>query len=181
MSIPMKLIVGTVLAILSLTALAHPDPAVHGHGFGVWSGITHPLSGPDHLAVLVLLGVWMHRSGAGWRAAACPIAALTAGVALSGIGLSAGLVEALVLASLPVAAFAVVRGNAAPGMVALLALMMGFHGLAHGAAGAAGLTSAFAAGLGFGSLAVVLTARLASGWLAIPGRGPATRPASSNH
>lgn len=177
MSIAKRLIAGTFLATLSLTALAHQDPAVHGHGFGLWSGITHPLSGLDHLAVMVLLGVWMHRSGAGPRIVGPLIAGLMAGVILSGIGLSAGLVEALVLGSLPVAAFAVVWGSAGPVMVVLLALTLGFHGMAHG--GAASLTPAFAAGLGFGSLGVVLAARLVSGWFAIPRRGAVARPASN--
>lgn len=64
MSIAKRLIIGTVLASLSLTALAHPDPAVHGHGFGLWRNIGHFVSGLDYLVVMALLVVWMLHSSA---------------------------------------------------------------------------------------------------------------------
>ncbi len=77
MSITTRLIAGFLLATLSLTALAHPDPVPHGHGFSLWAGLTHPLTGwvLGSLAVALaarLASRWLANAGRGSVARPAP-------------------------------------------------------------------------------------------------------------
>lgn len=42
------------LSLIALPALAHPG----GHSSGFWAGFIHPFTGLDHLAAMLLLGIW---------------------------------------------------------------------------------------------------------------------------
>lgn len=163
-----RLMVAVLLAIVSMTAAGHAEPAAHTHG--LWAGVIHPVTGPDHLAALILLGVWMHRSAAGGLSIVALMGGLFAGVLLWGIGLPAVVVEGLVLASLPLAAAAMVWGRSNPAIITLLSAFMLFHGLAHAPAGAVAVSPGFAVGLTTGSVAVLLSARLIARIIRVPPR-----------
>ena len=52
------LMVGGFLALLQQVAAAHP-----GHDGGGLSGIFHPLTGVDHLAAMIAVGLWATQLG----------------------------------------------------------------------------------------------------------------------
>ncbi|NBZ88277.1 HupE/UreJ family protein [Stagnihabitans tardus] len=156
-----------LLALVAGPAMAHP-----GHGFGFPDGMLHPLTGADHMAAMLAVGLW---SGIAlrrvWTGALVFMAGLTLG-ALSGVTLGA---EPLVLASLLALGAMVATARKGGAVVAPLVLIGGFalaHGMAHGAEGSgAGFVlgmlagSAVLHGLGIG-LAQMVSARTqrALGW-----------------
>lgn len=166
MSIRRRLSIGTTLALASLPALAHPG-ASPAHD--LWTGLIHPVSGFDHLLMLVLLGAWLSRSGAGWRAGMALMAGLTSGIFLAGSILSPAVTEGLVIAALPVAAAAAAWGIRGPAVAAFLSAGLFFHGQAHVAGlASSGVPPAFVAGLALGSLAVLVASAFAAGRLTSP-------------
>ncbi len=112
-------------------ALAHPG---HGAGEGFVAGLLHPLTGADHLAAMLLAGVWagMRPRGGAWLPVGFLAAMLGGFLAAGTIG--SGIAEALIAASVAALAVAVLLRLAPPLPVALAALgVFGFgHGLAHG-------------------------------------------------
>lgn len=163
MRIRNRLIAGTALAVFSLPVIAHPGGAP---GHDLWAGIVHPVSGLDHLAMLLLLGLWLWRGGERWCLAVPLLAGLTAGVLFAGGALPMAVIEGLVMASLPVAAAAAVYRRTGPAAVALLSGGLFAHGQAHGLAlGALAATPAFVLGLALGSLAVMVLAGILAGKL----------------
>ena len=93
-----------------------------------------------------------------------------AGALLWGLGLPVMVVEGLVLASLPIAAAALVWGGKSPVVIAVLSVLMLFHGLAHAPAAHGVISVGFGAGLVMSSLAVLLAARLAAYLVRVPVR-----------
>lgn len=121
-------------AFVPTSAWAH---AGHDETGGLISGLTHPVTGVDHLVAMVLVGVWAALfAPRGKTALLVPgafLAAMAAGFAGSAFlgGLPA---EALILLSLAVLGLAAGLGLRAPIALAMLAAgLFGFgHGLAHG-------------------------------------------------
>lgn len=155
----------TIMASLGLAATlgsslaqAHigADGAAHSHGLNAMGsfieGALHPLTGLDHLAAMVSVGLWsvlgMPRTGAaassidpraGHRPAVflAPLAfalTLLAGALLGMSGLSLPGVEPMIAASLLILGLLVATRTAAPSIlsVPLVAGFALFHGLAHG-------------------------------------------------
>lgn len=115
-------------------ALAHTGAAAHTHDLA--AGFGHPLTGFDHLAAMVAVGVWSSTMGS--RAVvAVPLVfvALLAGGAVLGGGVALPAVELVITASVIVLGLLVAFKIRPPVMVA--ALIVGlfgvFHGYAHGA------------------------------------------------
>ena len=136
------------LATAAAPAFAHLDPAAHG---SLMAGLSHPLTGLDHILAMVAVGLWAAQIGgrARWAVPAAFVATMALGFALAVSGVSLPFVEPAIVASviglgllvamavrLPVAASAAV--------VAVFAL---FHGHAHG--GELGGAGALQFGLGF--------------------------------
>lgn len=168
MSNKFRLMTGTVLALAGTAAQAHPGG---GAAHDLWAGFLHPLTGLDHLLVLVLLGAWFARSRAGWPSGLALMAGLAGGVFLAGGALPLAATEGLVLASLPVAAAAAASGARGPAVAAFLSAGLFFHGQAHALAFAgAAVPPVFIAGLALGSLTALVTARIAAGrlWVQAP-------------
>ena len=122
-----------VLVLGSGTAFAHPG---HGTAASFAAGVAHPLSGLDHIAVMVAVGLWAALKGgrALWVWPAAFVGVMLIGGALGMAHVAVPLVEPGILASvvalglmvalaidLPVAAGAAI--------VAVFALL---HGHAHG-------------------------------------------------
>jgi urease accessory protein len=121
------------LALAPLPALAHPGgPLEHG----LAGGFLHPLTGMDHLAVMVTVGLWAGLLGGRARLAlpGAFLGAMGLGLAVGMAGVAMPGVEQGILASvllLGVLAALVVRLPLAAAMP-LVALFGALHGLAHG-------------------------------------------------
>jgi urease accessory protein len=138
----------SVLALVALTTAASAHP---GHGTGLVAGLVHPLTGLDHIAAMVAVGLLAARLGgrALWAVPASFVAMMAAGGAAGMVGVNLPVTEMMVMLSVVVlGALAIFRVNVPLVLAMSLAGVFAmFHGLAHGAelpAAASGLT--FAAG-----------------------------------
>lgn len=139
-------VMGAVLGGLSLPVLAHND---HGAS-GFWQGVVHPLTGLDHLAAIVCLGVWLLTMPRGLAVKSIlAVAALFFGsVVLAGNieGAQLKLLEMAVLVSVAVVGIlAVTRAQLGALTPVVAAAIFTGHGLAHGAE-ATGAIFSFASG-----------------------------------
>lgn len=137
-----------------------------GAAGGLAAGLLHPLSGLDHLAVMLAIGLWAGQLGGRARLA----------LPLSFFGLiAAGMALAAALPALAVSEVAVLATVVALGLLvglelrlsaALAALLVGgfalIHGHAHGAE-----VPASASGLAYGAGVLAATALLLGGGLAL--------------
>jgi len=129
-------------------ALAHP-----GHDFGLFAGLTHPLTGADHLLAMLAVGLWsgfvLPRHV--WAGAAAFLSAMAAGAGLSWAGLPIPGVEGWITASVVVFGLLTLlsRRGQAQGITAAsiltIALFAACHGHAH-ATEAVGNTAGYLAG-----------------------------------
>lgn len=128
---------------LSAGASAHIDhhsgAVAHDHASAFFSGFIHPLTGMDHLAAMVAVGLWSalaaRRAGPGLLWGPLGFAGMLLAGALLGLqGLQIPAVEPMIAASLLVTGLLVATRWHVPGIAA--ALIVGvfavFHGLAHG-------------------------------------------------
>jgi urease accessory protein len=134
---------GAIAAVLVLTggiAQAHTGLPGHTHGFA--DGVLHPLTGIDHMAAMVAVGLWATSLGgrARWAVPAAFVALLTvgAGLGLGALGLGGAapsLVEAVIAASVVVLGLVVAADLRLPVLpaAALVGVFAVFHGIAHGA------------------------------------------------
>ncbi|WP_152047226.1 HupE/UreJ family protein [Aureimonas psammosilenae] len=115
-------------------AFAHLNPAEHG---SVMAGISHPLTGLDHILAMVAVGLWAAQIGgrAVYLVPAAFVGTMLLGFVLGLAGVSLPFVEPMIAASvlalgLFVAASARLPLAASIGVVGVFAL---FHGIAHAA------------------------------------------------
>ncbi len=151
------------LALILMPALAEAHPG-HIGADAFAAGLSHPVSGADHVLAMVAVGLWAALAGgrALWAMPLTFMAAMLAGGLAGAAGLPLPGVEPMILASiiaLGVAAALALK----PSLIAALPAIAVFgiaHGHAHGAEG--GGTPAFAAGILIATAALHL-AGLASG------------------
>lgn len=144
-----------IFAAMTAPAFAHLNPAEHG---SFMSGLTHPLSGADHMLAMIAVGLWAAQIGgkARWAVPAAFVLVMAIGFMLALVGAPLPFVEPGILASviglgLLVALAIRVPVAASAAIVGVFAL---FHGHAHG--GELGSATALSFGIGF----VVATALL---------------------
>jgi urease accessory protein len=144
-----------IFATMTAPAFAHLNPAEHG---SFLSGLTHPLSGADHMLAMIAVGLWAAQIGgkARWAVPAAFVSVMAIGFMLALVGAPLPFVEPGILASviglgLLVALAIRVPVTASAAIVGIFAL---FHGHAHGSE--LGTATAMSFGLGF----VVATALL---------------------
>ncbi|RZL87401.1 MAG: HupE/UreJ family protein [Variovorax sp.] len=126
-----------LFAALPLAALAHTgvDEGIH-HGFA--AGFLHPLTGADHLAAMVAVGLWSALAARRWPdllAAPAAFALMLLGGALLGMaGVHLPAVEPSIAVSLLVLGLLVMTQHRLPAPIAglLVGLFALFHGHAHG-------------------------------------------------
>lgn len=149
--------------LASTAVLAHTGDLGHVHGADAagsfFQGALHPLTGLDHLAAMVSVGLWSALTAAParagraassmWAAPAAFAATLLLGALLGLGGLSLPGIEPMIAASLLVMGLLVCTRTALPTLAggALVALFALFHGLAHGAELAGGHAAAALAGM----------------------------------
>jgi urease accessory protein len=157
------LLAAASFAASTAPAFAHLDSAEHG---SLMAGFTHPLSGLDHILVMVAVGLWAAQIGgrALWVVPLAFVGTMAFGFALAIAGVHLPFVEPAILASvvalgLLVAMAVRLETAACAAVVGVFAL---FHGYAHGgelgAAGALPFSAGFViatgllhiAGIGFG-------------------------------
>jgi urease accessory protein len=157
---------GLVLAASVSPAFAH---IVDGQSSGVLHGLSHPLTGMDHMLAMLAVGIWAALVGgrAVYLVPASFVAAMAAAASFASGGVALPMIELSIIASLIVLGVLIAGNVRLPvgvgmGLVALFALA---HGAAHGAEiplGADGL--AFGAGFVATTLALHV-AGLATGLL----------------
>lgn len=137
-----------------LPALAHPG-GDHVHGFT--TGLLHPLTGLDHLAAMVAIGLWAGLLGGRllWLLPAAFLGGMAAGGALGMAGMALPGVQAGILASVIVLGALVGAAGRLPAslglpMVAAFGLL---HGHAHG-------TEAMGGAFGYEAGVLIATAAL---------------------
>jgi urease accessory protein len=127
-----------LIAALPLAAAAHTgaDAGMH-HGF--LSGFLHPLTGVDHLAAMVAVGLWSaltaRRAWPDLLWAPLGFALMLLAGALAGLaGVQLPAVEPMIAASLLVLGLLVVTQRRLPALAAaaLVGVFAVFHGVAHG-------------------------------------------------
>lgn len=138
-----SVLTAAALTLVASPAFAHLNPAEHG---SFAAGFSHPLTGVDHILVMVAVGLWATMLG-GRALFAVPAAFV--GVMLLGfisalVGLPVPFVEPVILSS--VVALGLLVASALPMSALTGAIIVGFfaffHGHAHGSeiGGAAFLT-----------------------------------------
>lgn len=143
------------LSLIAAPALAHHPLAgapMETFAHGLISGVGHPILGFDHLFFVLAVGVAALFCGRATTAPFAFLAAMAAGVLISG-GATFGFVEPMIAVSLLILGGLVARGRALTLPVALAAFAgLGvFHGLAFGGS-LAGVESAASGGVLIGYL-----------------------------
>jgi urease accessory protein len=123
-----------VLALLLLPALAFAHP---GHDEnGLVAGISHPLSGIDHLLAMIAVGLWaaQQKGAARWALPCTFVGTMLIGGLLGFEGLELPALESGIAASVFALGLAVALAVRPPLFVAVAAtaLFAMFHGVAHG-------------------------------------------------
>lgn len=161
--------------VLSAGARAHighdSDELVHGQASTLLSGFLHPLTGLDHLAAMVAVGLWSaltaRRAWPDLLWAPLGFAAMLLAGAMLGLqGVPLPAVEPMIAASLLVIGLLVLTRWRVPGVAAatLVGVFAVFHGLAHGYE-LAGDANAFAVMAGMMAATLLLhVAGVAVGW-----------------
>lgn len=126
----------SVLVVLVAPSLAQAHVGV-GQTSGVLHGLWHPLSGPDHVAAMVAVGLWAAQRGgrAVWVVPVTFVAMMPVGGLLGAMGIIVPFVEPGIVASMIV--LGVLITAAVPMPLVAMSLLVGlfaiFHGHAHGA------------------------------------------------
>ncbi|HHI82536.1 MAG TPA: HupE/UreJ family protein [Rhizobiales bacterium] len=152
------------IALASAPAMAHINPAVHG---SLGTGILHPLSGLDHVLVMIAVGLWACLCGGKslWVVPTAFVVTMLAGFGLAIGGAPLPFVEPAILASVVALGLLVAMAVRVPVVpaAAIVGMFALFHGYAHGSAIGGADEAAYA--LGFAaSTAVLHVAGLAIGF-----------------
>lgn len=132
-----------VIAACALSTAASAHTGVHAGSFhgSFMQGLLHPLSGSDHLAAMVAVGLWSALAlRSPWQAPLAFVALLSVGAAAGFAGFQAPAVEPVIAASMLVLGLLVAARKGLPvaAAVLLVGLFAFFHGVAHGVELAAG-------------------------------------------
>ncbi len=145
-------------------ALAHAGHSGHApDGVSAFlAGLAHPLTGLDHMAAALGLGLWAGALGgkATYRLPAAFLLAMALGAFVAASGARTGVAEPAILASaVALLGLAGLRWRAPALLGAGLAAAFGLpHGYAHVAEAADGSLLAYGAGVGVSTLGVVMAA-----------------------
>jgi urease accessory protein len=125
-----------VMGVCNLT-FAHPGHDLFGNSFeSAYAGFMHPLTGLDHLLVMLAIGIWANKLGgkARWQLPLTFLICMTLGAVsgLSGInfsGVETAIAASVIAMGLLLAINLPISAISRIGIVAIFAV---FHGMAHG-------------------------------------------------
>ena len=147
----MKHIFTSIFLLMSTgVTWAHTGADGGGHHTGFLAGLLHPLTGMDHLAAMVAVGIWSAVAlRTAWQAPLAFVALLTLGALAGFAGVQLPGVEPMIAASILVLGLLIAwrKGFSLGGVVALVGAFAFFHGVAHGAELADGAPLAALAGM----------------------------------
>lgn len=152
----------TLVTVLAAAPWANAHPGHDGDHDFTWDfsgGLTHPLSGVDHLLAMIAVGLWAVQLGgrARWLVPAAFVGLMTLGAAAGRAGMNFSVIEQVIAASVLILGLLIARSVKLPvaaGM-ALVGVFALFHGLAHGAE-----MPATSGGLAFGAGFIAATVLL---------------------
>lgn len=125
-----------LFAMLLVPSLAHAHIGV-GQTSGLTHGLLHPITGLDHIAAMVAVGLWaaQHGGRAIWIVPLSFVAVMSAGSLIGTVGISIPFVETGIVASVLVLGLLIVLAVRLPlaASTLLVGLFALFHGHAHGA------------------------------------------------
>jgi len=137
-----------ILAATAAPAFAHLDPEAHG---SFLAGVTHPLSGADHMLAMIAVGLWAAQIGgkARWAIPTAFVSLMALGFILALTGAPLPFVEPGILASVIGLGLLVALAIRVPTTISatIVGVFALFHGHAHG--GELGGATALTFGLGF--------------------------------
>lgn len=146
-----------LLVLIPSLAQAHPGVPGHTHGFS--NGLSHPLTGLDHICAMVAVGLWAAQRGgrALWLVPATFISVMIIGGVLGMGGMRIPFVEQGIAASVLILGIFIAVAVRLPlaASVVIVGLFALFHGYAHGAE-----TSETASGLNYAVGFIIVTASL---------------------
>jgi urease accessory protein len=122
----------TLFSLFCSMANAHP-----GHGFSsAYAGFMHPLTGWDHLLVMLAIGVWASKLGskARWQLPLTFLSIMTLGAILGLAGITFSGVETAIAASVMAMGLLLAINLPIPAIsrIGIVAIFAVFHGMAHG-------------------------------------------------
>lgn len=131
-----KMSIALLMLLAAPAALAHGE-GIHTHAAGIIAGLSHPVSGLDHLLAMVAVGLWAAQKGgrALWALPLTFVGIMALGSTMGAIGVAlpgmeAGIALSVLALGLLVALQSAWSLQLACATVAFFAL---FHGIAHGA------------------------------------------------
>ncbi|MDP8568757.1 HupE/UreJ family protein [Methylophilus aquaticus] len=117
----------------STSAFAHPG---HGLESGFAAGLMHPLTGWDHLLVMVALGIWAARRPAaqGWQLPVLFVSVMALAASAAMTWLPVSLAEALVAASVVIMGVLLISPLQMPRalQISVISIAAAAHGYVHG-------------------------------------------------
>lgn len=127
------ILAAALLSLFSSAASAHP-----GHGLETtYAGFIHPMSGWDHLLVMLAIGLWAAQLGgkARWQLPFTFVCVMAVGITLGTAGVYFAGVETAIAASvMAMGMLLILRLPINTGaQLAITAIFALFHGMAHGA------------------------------------------------
>jgi urease accessory protein len=119
------------LTLIAANAWAHAD-ATHAHA-SFFSGVLHPLTGIDHFAAMLAVGIWsalaMRKA---WIAPALFVTTMSCGIWLGAVGFDLTCIEPIIATSVLVMGVLVAARQLLSARIALM--LVAVFGLCHGAA-----------------------------------------------
>ncbi|APW38875.1 urease accessory protein UreJ [Rhodoferax koreense] len=133
-----KILTLAALGTASAAALAHPGSDGGLHDVVFMDGLLHPLTGADHMAAMLAVGLWSAMTATSarrvWFAPLAFAGMLLVGALLGLDGVALPAVEPMIAASLLVLGLLVASQARLPAMLAagIVGVFAIFHGIAHG-------------------------------------------------
>lgn len=132
-----KIVLTSLLVGFSSLAIAHPGHGLVGNNLEIaYAGFMHPLTGWDHLLVMLAIGVWASKLGgkARWQLPLTFLTTMTLGAVLGLAGITFSGVETAIAASVMAMGLLLAINLPIPAMsrIGIVAIFAVFHGMAHG-------------------------------------------------
>ncbi len=132
-----KIVLSILLVGLSGVVSAHPGHDLVGNNFAsAYAGFIHPLTGWDHLLVMLAIGIWASKLGgkARWQLPLTFLASMTIGAVMGLAGVTFSGVETAIAASVMAMGLLLAINLPIPAIsrIGIVAIFAVFHGMAHG-------------------------------------------------